>query len=422
MRIVFRLLRESLISSIQEFGGNKLRSFLSVLGITIGIFCIISVYSAIDSLEKNVRTSFQKLGENVIYIQKFPWNEDPRENWFKYLRRPSASYKEYKALQERLTLAEAVVIMLFLKGKTLTHGSNIVEDADLLAITQEYNAIKDMEFTQGRYLSASEFFSGANKAVIGYNIAEQLFPGQKEVIGKEFTLMKRKVTVVGVLKKEGDDIIGMNYDNNVLIPYNFTKTFIDVDGIRVEPFIGIKAREGVSSEQLMDEIRGIMRAVRKLKPSQPDNFAMNQVSIISAALTAVFGVISLAGGAIGMFSILVGGFGIANIMFVSVKERTPIIGIKKALGARRVFILLEFLTEAVLLCLAGGLIGLALVFVESYVLEWLIRKVADITFIFELSAENIFKGIWLSVGIGLVAGFLPALVASRMNPVEAIRS
>lgn len=422
MTVFLKLFRESILSSFHELGANRLRAFLSVLGITIGIFCIISVFSAVDSLENNVKTSFRKLGENVIYVQRFPWSEDPRANWVKFFRRPSAKYSEFKLLQERLVNADAVAIMLFLKGKTAKHGSYVMEDVDLFATTHDYYRMKDFEFDEGRYFSFSESQRGTNVALIGGNIAAELFPNQHGIAGRKIKMMNREIIIAGVLKKEGDDIIGMTYDNNIIIPYNYAKTIIDVDGIWTEPFIAIKSAEGITQEEMMDETRGVMRSIRKLKPRQEDNFALNQVSVITSVLTAVFGVINTAGGAIGLFSILVGGFGIANIMFVSVKERTPMIGIKKALGAKRIFILLEFLMEATVLSVLGGLIGLLLVYAESFIIENVIQKAFEINFAFELSLNNATIGILLSIAIGLVAGFIPALFASLMKPVDAIRA
>lgn len=422
MAILLKLLRESIISAFQELYNSKLRAFLSLLGITIGIFCIISVYTAVDSLEKNVRQSFQKLGENVLYVQKFPWNEDPRKSWWKYVRRPVANYNEFKWLKDKLQTAEGVCIMLFVKNKLVKYKNSSIENLDILAVTHDYDKIRELEFESGRYFSLMEAQRGVNNVVIGNSIATTLFPNQDDVLGKEIKVFDRKVRIIGVLKKEGEDVIGFSSDNNVIMNYNFVKTIVDVDGMFVEPFIAVKGKEGVSIEELKDEVQGVMRSVRKLRPAEEDNFAINQLSIISGALNMVFGVINLAGGAIGLFAILVGGFGIANIMFVSVKERTHIIGIKKALGAKRFFILMEFLIEAVVLCLLGGLLGLFFVYIESHVLEALVRRIAEIEFSFILSWENISLGILLSVVIGLVAGFIPALSASMMRPVDAIRA
>ncbi len=420
MTILLKLLQESILGSFQELMGNKLRAILSVLGVTIGIFCIIAVFSAVDSLEKNVRNSFEKLGENVIYIQKFPWTEDPRMNWFKYFRRPTTTYNEFKLLQEKVSSAEAVAIMVIKNGRKVKHQSYLVEDVDLFAVTHDYYRIKDFEFEDGRYFSSSESHRGSRVAVIGSNIASELFPNQKQIVGRSIKFLDRELTITGVLKKEGEDIIGFSSDNNIYVPYNFVKTVMNLDGVTVEPFIAIKAKENVSQDEMMDEVRGFMRSIRKLKPLEDDNFSLNQLSIISSALTAVFSVINFAGLLIGLFSILVGGFGIANIMFVSVKERTNLIGIKKALGAKQSFILLEFLIEAIMLCLLGGLLGVALVYGGSRVWEAL-RHSWDIAFYIQLSMKNVYIGLILSVGIGILAGFIPALTASRMKPVDAIR-
>lgn len=422
MKIFFKLVRESIISAFRELFNNKLRAFLSLLGITIGIFCIISVFTAVDSLESNIRNTFETLGENVIYIQKFPWDEDPRQSWWKYIRRPFADYDEFEFLRDKLNTADGVAIMLFVKGKIAKYRNNVVEDLDILAATHDYEKIRELKFAEGRYFSLLESQRGTNVAIIGGNVAAELFPGQDEIVGRTIKVLDRDVTVIGVLEKEGDDLIGFTFDNNILLSYNFAKQIIDVDGFFVEPWMAVKAKEGVSLEELKDEVRGLMRSVRKLKPKEEDNFAMNQLSIISGVLTRVFGIISVAGAAIGIFSILVGGFGIANIMFVSVRERTRLIGIKKALGAKRSFILLEFLIEAMVLCLIGGLMGLLFVVIESRILEVVIKKMADLEFSFIVTFKNSMIGLGLSVIIGLIAGLIPALVAAFMKPVDAIRS
>ncbi|MDX2002472.1 MAG: ABC transporter permease [Chitinophagales bacterium] len=422
MRVFSKLFRESVIIAFQEIMGNRLRAFLSLLGITIGIFCIISVLTAVDSLEANIRGSLGKLGDNVLYVQKFPWNEDPSKSWWKYISRPIAKYDEYKVLNDRLTLSDGVAMMLFLPGKTIKSGSNSIENVTILSVSHEYNEIKTLDLVYGRYFTQPESQRGAPIAIVGAKVAEELFPRQTNIVGKSMKIMGREVTVVGILKKEGEDIIGWSADDDVIVPYNFIKTMVDLRRGNVEPFIAVKAKPGVTTEDLRQEIRSVMRNVRKLRPVEEDNFAVNELSLISGVLNIIFGVVAFAGFLIGGFSILVGGFGIANIMFVSVKERTNIIGIKKALGAKRTFILLEFLVEAVVLCLLGGLIGLIAVMVESYVLGYLMRQYYDMDFDFLLTAKNVSIGLSISIILGIIFGFIPAFVASRMKPVDAIRS
>jgi putative ABC transport system permease protein len=422
MQIFLKLTKESIIIAFQEIVNNKLRAFLSLLGITIGIFCIISVFTAVDSLEKNVKTSFQKLGDDVIYIQKQPWNEDPSENWWKYFRRPTAKYKEYKNLQEKSINAEAVSLMLYLGGKTVKYEGNSVEKITIACLTHDYYKLREMAFAEGRYFSTMESNNGINVCILGYEVAQELFPNTQNIVGKTVKLLGRDVKVIGVTAREGDDVLGWSSDDNVFVPYAFVDRFMKLNNWWTEPFIAVKAKDNITVDILSEEVRQIMRNERKLRPKEPDNFAINRLSIITGVLNIVFGVINIAGGAIGIFSIIVGAFGIANIMFVSVKERTHIIGVKKALGAKRIFILIEFLIEAMVLCFLGGLFGLFFVWIESYLLEYLIREFKDMEFAFILTSGNIVLGLILSVGVGLVAGFIPALAASRMSPVEAIRS
>jgi putative ABC transport system permease protein len=422
MKVFLKLTKESIIIAFQEIVNNKLRAFLSLLGITIGIFCIISVFTAVDSLEKNVKTSFQKLGDNVVYVQKQPWDEDPSQNWWKFFRRPAASFKEFKLLQEKLNSADAVSMMLYLNNKVVKHEGNSVEKVTLGCITHDYYKLRELEFIEGRYFSFLESNNGLNVCILGYEVARELFPTSDNITGQIITVLGRKVKVIGVLKREGDDVLGWTSDDNVFLPYAFVNKFMRLNGWWTEPFIAIKSKENVSMEIMTSEVRQNMRAIRKLKPKEADNFAINKLSIITGVLNIVFSVINFAGGAIGIFSIIVGAFGIANIMFVSVKERTHIIGIKKALGAKKVFILIEFLIEAMVLCLLGGLLGLLFVWAESYVLEYLVLEYKDMEFSFILTVKNITTGLVLSVGVGMLAGFIPALAASRMSPVEAIRS
>lgn len=421
MRIFLKLSKESILIAFQEIINNRLRAFLSLLGISIGIFCIISVYTSVDSLEKNVRDSFEKLGQDVIYIQKFPWTDESRKSWWKFYRRPAADYGEFRFLKENMQTAEGVSIIMMLNSKTLKHRNESTENTPVTGASYDYKYIRDFSFEEGRYFSYSEIQRGQPVAIIGNQLAELLFPHSQQIIGKKISLLNREVTVIGIMEKEGEDIVGFTSDDRIYVPYNFLKTTVNTRSRSIEPFVAIKAKQGVSITAMQDEARGLLRSYRKLKPKEEDNFAMNQLSIISGALNMVFGVINIAGAAIGIFSILVGGFGVANIMFVSVRERTGIIGIKKALGAKKVYILIEFLVEAVVLCLLGGLLGLFMVYIESFVLEYLVWKFNEMHFAFDLSWKNVIKGLSFSVGIGIIAGFIPALSAARMKPVDAFR-
>jgi putative ABC transport system permease protein len=417
MKIIGKIIFESLAQAIQQLIANKLRSFLSLLGISIGIFCIIGVQSAVDSMQSNIRSSLNKLGEDVIYIQKFPWNEDPHDNFWKYMRRPNPGYRDYEAIKEKSKSASYVDYHTFVGRKTVKYQSSSVEGAFVIAGTYDHAAIFNIEMDQGRFYTPEEYRLALNKVLIGHKVAEELF-GAIEPLGKEINLMGRKMEVIGVIKKSGKDLLQvLNWDECVVMSYPLVRK---IAGIRKDnPWggtIAVKAAVSSSADQLKGELINILRAQRKLSPKEQDNFSLNQLSVISNMLNQVFGVFDLLGLIIGIFAIIVGGFGVANIMFVSVKERTSIIGIKKAIGAKRWVILLEILVESIILCAIGGGIGMLLIFLATLALSPLLP------FPIFLSAGNIINGLFWSIGIGIVAGLLPAMQASRLDPVEAIRS
>lgn len=414
---ILRISKESLRFAINALVVNKLRTLLSLLGVTIGIFTIIIVFTIVDSLERNIRSSVSSLGSNVVYVQKWPWGGEGGEyKWWKYFQRPEPSFKEMQLLEKRMTTASSVVFS-FGFNKTVKFASNSVENAAIIPVSHQYFNLWNHELETGRYFSEIESQNGNPVAVIGKEVARGLF-GNKDAVGKKFRILGRKVRIIGVFEKQGSSSIGQNIDETILIPVTFCRTMMNVDN-RNGARIMVAAKPGVELVELKDELRGAMRSMRRLKPKADDNFALNEISVFSKGLDLVFGIIGMAGGAIGFFSILVGGFGIANIMFVSVKERTNQIGIQKSLGAKKYFIRLQFLLESIILCLIGGIIGLFLVFISIQIF-YLINP--DIGLEVTLSLKNILQGLGLSVIIGLVAGFIPAWQASRLDPVEAIRS
>ena len=411
--ILFRLFQESLRFALHALTNNRLRTFLSLLGVTIGILAIISVFTVVDSLENNVRSSVDKLGTDVIYIQKWPWGADDSGDyrWWEFLKRPQVKQEELSKLQSLCQKAEAIAFMISSR-RNLKVGNNSIEGVEVMASSHEFNQIRNFELAAGRYFTEQEMNSGKNHVMIGYDVAMSLY-GTLDVIGERMNLGGRKVVVVGVFTKEGEDITGNSMDTGVLMPVNFGRNIMNVR--RADPIIMVKAKLGISKSELKDELRGAMRSIRKLKPRMSDDFALNEISVITTALDSLFSVIGMAGWVIGGFSILVGGFGIANIMFVSVKERTKLIGIQKALGAKNNFILLQFLLESVILCVIGGILGLLLVFTLAATAS----SMSD--FSIKLSMENIILGLSVSIIIGIVSGIVPALSAARLDPVEAIR-
>ncbi len=393
---------------------NKLRTFLSLFGITIGIFCIISVFTVLDWMEKSIRDSISSMGSNVVYIQKFPWSFDSEMKWWDIVRWPTISMNEYQAILKRSTKTEAASFLIA-KTDRLKYDNNVASDAPVAAVTDEMEKVLLFEIAKGRYFSPFEYMSGSNVAVLGAEVSERLF-GDTEPIGKVVTMAGGfKATVIGVLKKEGQGAISLsNVDQITLVPMNFGRNFINIRNRFVDSQMMVKAKPGVSVQELTDELTMIIRAARRLKPAEISNFSINNSKMLSQGFESVFKGINIGGWIIGAFAILVGGFGIANIMFVSVRERTNIIGIQKALGAKRGFILQQFLTESVLLSLAGGVLGLLMIFIGSLVINYLYELNIHLTL------GNIILALTISGVIGVVAGYAPASSAARMNPVDAI--
>lgn len=394
---------------------NRLRTALSLLGITIGIFAIISVFTVTDALERNVRDSVKSLGDNVVYIQKWPWLFGGDYPWWKYLNRPLPGLNEMKLLQQRCSSIDAVAYVANISNQLVKYKNNSVEQVNVIAATHDYDRIKTFELTAGRYFSESESNTGSPVVVIGASIAESLFPGS-DPIDQQITIHGLKFTVIGVFKKEGKSIVNNSLDENVLIPLNHARNLVDLRSNRIDPFIMAQAKPGISLGEFKSELMGAFRSIRSLHPGQDDNFSLNESTLLSDGLNSLFSMINTGGWVIGGFAILVGGFGIANIMFVSVKERTAQIGIQKALGAKNYFILLQFLFEAVVLCLLGGSIGLGIVYGLSHVATRILE------FNLVLSYGNIILGLIISAAIGIISGFVPAYKASRMSPVDAIRT
>lgn len=416
--IFFKIFQEGIILALQELWSNKLRSFLSLLGIAIGIFCVIAILSVIDSFQHGLKASFNKIGSNVLHVSKESWDfKKISSDWWKYMRRPNPNYKEYEALKKYIKTADAINIRAVMDGQKLQNRDNVIENVALLGSTYDLARMFDLEIDYGRYFTPEEMQTGRNMVVLGYVLAEALFPNVDYAIGKSVKLKGRKLKVIGVFKKEGESIIGDGFDEVAVVSYNYFRKYFNTNNRRMQQSISVRAAENVSMEQLTDEMRGVMRGQRHLKPKEEDNFEINNLSLLTGLIDGIFGVVSIAGALIGLFAILVGAFGIANIMFVSVKERTRIIGIKKSLGAKRIYILLEFLVEAILLTLLGGLFGLLLV----YLLVVIGNNFIDQFELF-LSQRNVIWGMSISVVIGVLAGFIPAFLASQMDPVEAIRS
>lgn len=414
MNLYIKLLFESLRFAFQSLILNKLRTTLSLLGITIGIFSIISVFTLVDSLEYQIQTSIKSLGNDAVYVQKWPWAFGSEFPWWKYLMRPQPKVSEIDIIEKNIPEVESAVYICG-GSKALKSDYSVVEGVEMWASSKNLEKVQNLEIEQGRFFTEQEHKSGKNYALLGYAIAQDLFPSGNG-LEKTIKLDNRKYTVIGITKKQGESLFLPSFDRRVVIPVENLMKYKNVATDEFNPSIVVKAKGNISMEELKIKLKGVLRASRKIAPKADDNFALNESTLLTQGFDALFGVINLAGGIIGIFSIIVGAFGIANIMFVSVKERTGQVGIQKALGAKKDFILFQFLSESVSLSLIGGIIGLLIILLLIIIANFFFD------FSFRLSFNNVLIGIGISFVVGIISGIIPAWQAANLNPVEAIRT
>jgi putative ABC transport system permease protein len=416
MLVYLRLLKESFGFAMNALRNNKLRTLLSLLGVTIGIFSIIAVLAAVDSLDRKIKSDISGLDNKSIFLFKYCFGPSDIPDW-KIDQFPDVNFDEYNYIKNNVDGVEAVCYQFFTNRENIKYDDKVASSVSIKPCTYEFIEIEKLDFAEGRFFNEQESNSGKNCVILGSEIADVLFENQNP-IDKEVRLYGQKFIVIGVLKKVGERMInfGSNPDNTVYVPINKVRAMFGDNNDQFTPIIIIRPQENVELEDIKGELTQKLRIKRGLKAGEIDNFFVNVLKGATDQIDAIITQMNIMGWVIAGFSLLVGGFGIANIMFVSVKERTNLIGIQKSLGAKNRFILFQFLFEAVILCVIGGFIGLLLVWLISIVLT------SALDFEFVLGIGNVVLGTSLAIIIGLISGILPAISASKLDPVEAIRS
>ncbi len=402
-------LREGVGISWDALRANKMRSALATLGIVIGIVTVTLMGAAINGLNQTFIRNVSSLGANVFYVSRYKWFNNSYDDWMSMRRRPQITLAQTESVARQLTLAEAVAPTAE-DTNPVKYGTRSADSVNIIGTTEGYLQTSGVDVAAGRFLTVADGESTQPICIIGNDVATNLFRGESP-LGKRLRIENRSFEVVGVLQKQGM-MFGDSLDNRIMVPL---RTFLKDIWSRPNITIQVKAGNVARLDEAQEELRQVMRRVRHLRPDQPDDFSINQQDQIVAWFHAQTAVIAIIGLFVTSLALFVGGIGIMNIMFVSVVERTREIGVRKAIGAKRRTILLQFLVEAASICLGGGMIGLAIAWVITLaVTHWL--------FTASLSPAIVVIAIGVSVFTGVVSGFLPAWRAARMDPVEALRS
>jgi putative ABC transport system permease protein len=400
-------IKESIIISLNAIRANKMRSVLATLGIVIGILAVTLLQTAIEGINNAFEKSIASVGADVLYVQKFEWFG--KEDWEVYRNRRDIKMSHYNYMVENLQSAESISPSV---GKTVnvTYKDYSVENVFLLATTDEYQKTIGMNIDEGRFFTRRESEGGWNVCVIGYDVRDAFFQNM-DPIGKEIQLDGHIFKIIGVNEKMGSMLGLFSLDNRIIIPLN---KFFKIFGTKRPITINIKAPSIDLLDDTKEEVRSVMRRARRIPTGGKDDFGINQQEAFRQTYDSLTGLIKTIGTIITMLSLIVGSIGIANIMFVSVKERTKEIGIRKAIGAKRTTIMLQFLIESVSICLLGGLIGLFISFPLSFVIDAYLLPTAMPIWVVVLA-------LIISAFAGIVSGFFPAFQASKLDPVDALR-
>jgi putative ABC transport system permease protein len=405
-------IKEGLLIAWDAIRANKLRSVLTTLGIIIGIVTVTSMATAIDALNRAFHDSISILGADVLFVDRIDWQIHTEQEWLQQIKRPEISREQARKVERQMLLASAVAPTVD-STRAVSYGNRRAGRVGIVGTTDQFLTTSGFNIAVGRFLSEDEVEGGRPVCVIGNDVATNLF-ARESPLGKKIKIGEHKLQVIGVLEKRGSFLGLDSFDNEVILPIpQFVFSYWRHPSFAIQ----VKVRDLTHLEDAKEELRGLMRKIRHVAPADPDNFAINQQEQFVQTFDRVTGTIAAVGLLITSMSLFVGGIGIMNIMFVSVAERTREIGVRKAIGAKRRTILLQFLIEAASICLMGGLAGLGI----TYALTLLVAG-AFPYFPVKMSLPVMGLAVMTSILTGVVSGFLPAWRAARMNPVDALRN
>jgi putative ABC transport system permease protein len=405
-------IKEGLAIAWDAIRANKLRSVLTTLGIIIGIVTVTSMATAVDALNRAIHESLSVMGADVLFVSQHNWFNNTEEDWIRDNKRPLITREQARQVEHQMTEALAVAPVIG-TGQAVWYKNRRASRVQIIGTTDQFLITSGFDIGQGRFITTAEDQGGRPVCVIGNDVATNLFR-QESPLGKKIIIGARHLEVVGVLEKRGSFLGLESFDNEVIIPIQQ----LLIGYMRNPSFdLQVKVRQEANLDDAKEEVRGIMRKIRHVAPGDPDNFSINQQEQILKTFNRITGTLATVGLLITSMSLFVGGIGIMNIMFVSVAERTREIGVRKAIGAKRRTILLQFLIEAASICMIGGLIGLSI----TYLLTLFVKGVFPY-FPVTISLPVMALAIMTSIMTGVFSGFAPAWRAARMNPVDALRS
>jgi putative ABC transport system permease protein len=413
-RLIYEL-NESLRIAFAQIRANKMRSMLTALGVIIGIIAVTLMGTAIHGIDLGFQRSLAMLGDDILYVQKWPWG--PVEDWWNYQNRPAIQPEDADKLNRIIEVTPntllQVAVPIVARSGPVKAGEQLVSGVYTFGTTAEYGQLMTAEFGEGRLFNETEVASGRQVCVLGLDVAEQLFPGAS-ALDQTVQIKGQPFRVIGVLERQGKFLGLFSVDTQAILPISAFRKYFGVGRNGAE--LHVKVRDKTQMADAVEELTGAMRRIRGQLPGERDNFTINRQEAFKRQLDNVKKYIAIGGFLITGLALFVGAIGIMNITFVSVKERTKEIGTRKALGARRRTILLQFLIEAMAISLVGGVIGLGLTFGLGAALT---KAMPALPIAF--SPTLVLVSLIVSVATGIISGFAPAVGASRLDPVVALR-